>query len=113
MFIGTHEIETTEIDGEFTKVVFKDGMDIKIKTELFEAIQTEEAGKGSYVDEISFYFAKKFLAELAINKLPSSYVQVIPQYMENLISNSFDDLIDKTFGGKGGRHYIPLNKILG
>jgi len=112
MFIGTHEIETSEVDGDFTKIVFKDGLDLRIKTELLEAIQTEAEDKGSYADVISFHFAKKFLAELSINELPASYVEVIPQYMSNILSNSYDDLIDKTFGGRGGRHYLPINKIL-
>jgi len=109
MFIGTHEVKTTEIDGEFTKVIFADDLDARIKTEVLEAIETEEMGKGSYVENITFYFAKRFLAELAINELPCSYVDNVSTYMGNLTDNVREELMDKTFGCKGGSHAIPLN----
>lgn len=111
MFIGTYEIKTTETDGEFTKVIFTDELDIRVKTELLKEIQTEKIGKGSYVEMITFYFAKKFLAELALNELPCSYVDNVGIYMGNLTDNVREELMDNTFGCKGGSHAIPLNKL--
>lgn len=112
MFIGTHEIKETEQDGEFVKIIFDDGLDLRIKQELLEAIQTEEKAEGSYVEVISFHFARKLLADLALNELPCSYAEIIPAYVSNLTENLTNELIDRTFGCHGGKRFIPMNTLV-
>jgi hypothetical protein len=110
MFIGDTEVlNTTEKDG-FVTVELKGIDPIVIRTELFDAIKSEEVGTANYRELINLHFAKKFLAELAFNKLPYHFSVSTGMYMENLAHNLREELFRKDYEC-GGADDISLLTI--
>ncbi len=104
MFIGNREIKATfeEENGIDIKLELDDDSSVVINKELFDFVKSEEKGDGNISDNINYYFAKKFIAELAYYGLDFYFANNVGIAMGTLAHNLREDLFKKAFNCTGG-----------
>lgn len=116
MFIGKKKIESImdKENGIDVVVSFEEenNSDITINKELLSLIQSEEEGEGNVTDNITHFFAKKFVSELAYYGLEYYFSRNIGVSMETLSHNLREELFRATFECSGGDD-INLRLLLG
>jgi len=112
-FIGDREVVKFDAcdGGEFVEVEFADGFKTKMSGTLFYHLKRDERGQGSVTDNVNHYFAKRFLAELALNGLEYYFVNNVATAMGVLAHNLREEAIKEAFQCSGG-DAIPLTKLI-
>ncbi len=114
-YIGEKEIvKVKQIDGDNRIIIsFKDEeeKEATIDKGLFDLIVLEKQGKGNVMDAVRYYFAKKFLSELALYDLDFYMVENIGVAMQTLSHNLREDAIGKMFECSGALD-IKLRKLI-
>ena len=111
MYIGNQKIANEVIRDDVVEVTFKDKTSFIIKRELLDKIKTEVSGSGNVTDNVTDYFSRKFLAELALYDLDYMFVMDVSSGIATLAHNLREEAIGKKFNCSS-TETIKLSKIL-
>ncbi len=97
-FIGNKKIKKTEVltNGKIN-VIMAEGEPFEISEKIFNGIKTEKVGQGNITDNINSFFARKFLAELALEDLDFSFAKNVGMSLEILAHNLREQKISESF----------------
>lgn len=113
IFMGDREVkEEQPVDeGEFINLLFTDGTEFLIHSELYGIIKEDKPINETLDDIIAGTVAKMFLNQLVKYDLRAMQAEAISMFLNNYAHNAYLDATTKLWGGKD-KAQVTLGKVM-